>query len=88
MIEGQPRHFETPGAIVNRFAELVIFGLPIDHDARFRDRLEQIDLGSLSSAAGRHILPQGLVAVVVADASQVLGQLDGLGWAPVELDGG
>ena len=43
LIEGQPRHFETPGALVNRFASLVIHGLPVDHEAGFRDAWLQIN---------------------------------------------
>ena len=43
-IEGQARHFETPSALVNRFASLVIHGLPVDHEAGFADRLAGIEL--------------------------------------------
>jgi zinc protease len=87
LIEGHPRQFETPGAIVNRFAGLVIHDLPVDHDARFRERLAEINLESLAAAARRHIVPGALVAVVVADASRVLDQLKSLDWAPVEVEG-
>jgi zinc protease len=85
LIEGHPRHFESPGALVNRFASLVIHDLPVDHDAGFCDRLAQVNLDSLSAAATRHILPGALVAIVVADASSVRDQLEKLGWAPVEV---
>ncbi len=87
LIEGHPRQFETPGALVNRFAVLVIHDLPVDHDAGFRDRLAAINLDSLRWAAGRHIVPGALVAVVVADSSRVLDQLTRLDWAPVEVEG-
>ena len=53
LIEGQARHFETPSALVNRFASLVIHGLPVDHDAGFADRLAAIDLDSLIATASR-----------------------------------
>ena len=78
LIEGHPRHFESPGALVNRFAGLVIHDLPVDHDAGFCDRLAQINLPSLSAAATRHIVPGALVSVVVADASRVRDQLEKL----------
>ena len=85
LIEGHPRHFESPGALVNRFASLVIHDLPVDHDAGFCDRLAQINLESLAAAATRHIVPKALVAVVVADASSVRDQLEKLAWAPIEV---
>jgi predicted Zn-dependent peptidase len=85
LIEGHPRHFESPGALVNRFAGLVIHGLPVDHDAGFADRLAQINVDSLSDAATRHIVPGALVAVIVADASRVRDQLEKLPWAQVEV---
>jgi predicted Zn-dependent peptidase len=85
LIEGHPRHFESPGALVNRFAGLVIHDLPVDHDAGFADRLAAINIESLKFAAGRHIVPSGLIAVVVADASRVRDQLERLEWATVEV---
>ncbi len=87
LIEGHPRQFDTPGAVVNRFAGLVIHDLPVDHDSRFAERLAAIDLDSLSEAARRHIAPDALVAVVIADASRVFEQLKGLDWGPVEVEG-
>ena len=36
LIEGQARHFETPSALVSRYAGLFVHGLPPDHHARLR----------------------------------------------------
>ena len=44
LVEGQARHFETPSALVNRYARLIIHGLPADHEAGFADRLAAVDL--------------------------------------------
>jgi zinc protease len=85
LIEGHPRHFESPGALVNRFAGLVIHDLPVDHDAGFADRLAQINADSLLAAATRHIVPGALIALIVADASRVRDQLEKLTWAPLEV---
>jgi zinc protease len=85
LIEGHPRHFESPGALVTRFASLIIHDLPVDHDAGFCDRLAQVNLDSLAAAATRHILPEALIAVVVADASSVRDQLEKLPWAQLEV---
>ncbi len=85
LIEGHPRQFDTPGAVVNRFAALVVHDLPVDHDSGFAERLAAIDLESLADAATRHMVPGALVAVVIADASRVHEQLKGLDWGPLEL---
>jgi zinc protease len=84
LIEGQSRHFETPSALVNRYAGLIIHGLPPDHEAGFADRLAAIDLASLQVLAREKIDPESLVAIVVADAESVLGDLKSLDWADVE----
>jgi zinc protease len=84
LIEGQSRHFETPSALVNRYAGLIIHGLPPDHEAGFADRLAATDLASLQVLAREKIDPESLVAIVVADAESVLGDLKSLDWADVE----
>lgn len=85
LIEGQARQFETPSALVARYAGLYVHGLPADHHAHFAERLEGVSVASLAAVAARQIRPNALVAVVVADASSVLAPLQALGWAEVEL---
>ncbi|WP_169972988.1 M16 family metallopeptidase [Tautonia rosea] len=84
LLEGHARHFETPSDLVSRFASLFLHGLPADHHARFAERLDAVSLDSMARAASRRLRPEGLVAVVVADADDVLGPLEALGWGPVE----
>jgi zinc protease len=89
LVEGQARHFETPSALVARYAGLYLYGLPPDHHAGFADRLEAVTLEAMIEAARRRIDPEGLVTVVVADAESVAPGLERLGWAAVErLDEG
>jgi zinc protease len=84
LIEGQARHFETPSALVSRYAGLFLHGLPADYHARFAERLESVSLSTMEAAARRHVHPWGFVIVVVADAELVAGPLQALGWAEVE----
>ncbi len=89
LIEGQARNFETPAALVARYAGLYLYGSPPDHHAAFAERLEAVSLEGMIEAGCRHIDPAGLVAVVVADAESVGPGLERLGWAAVErLDEG
>jgi predicted Zn-dependent peptidase len=85
LVQGQPRHFETPAALVNRYANLLVHGLPADHEAGFSERLQRIDRDSLIAAARAQIHPDAMVVVVVADAAQVLEDLKRLEWAQAEL---
>ena len=87
LIEGHPRQFDTPGALVNRFAGLVIHDLPVDHDAGSPSAWPRSISTRFLQQRRRHIVADALVAVVVADASRVLEQLKSLDWAPVEVEG-
>ncbi|HEX8199032.1 MAG TPA: pitrilysin family protein, partial [Isosphaeraceae bacterium] len=80
LIEGQARHFETPSALISRYVGLFLHGLPPDDHARFAARLEAVTVDGLRAAAARHVRPEALVAVVVADASVVESPLVRLGW--------
>ena len=84
LIEGQARHFETPSALVSRYAGLFLHGLPDDYHARFAERIGEVRPASMEAAAARHVDPSSFVIVVVADAQAVLGPLEQLGWAQVE----
>ncbi len=84
LIEGQARQFETPSALVSRFAGLFLYDLPPNHHAGFADRLEAVTLDSMREAARSAVRPEAMVAVVVADAETAGPGLDRLGWAEVE----
>ena len=85
LVEGQARHFETPAALVSRYATLFLHALPLDHHARFAERLEGVSVESLAAAARRQIHPGALVVVVVADLSLVRAPLQRLDWAELEV---
>ena len=83
LIEGQARHFETPTALVARYAGLFLHRLPPDHHAGFADRLGAVTLATLDAAARRVVAPDRLTVVVVADTATVLGQLERLDWCQI-----
>jgi predicted Zn-dependent peptidase len=85
LIEGQARHFETPSALVSRYAGLFLYDLPRDDHARLAERLLSIDLEAMQAAARRHLDTGAFLYVVVADAASVRGPLEGLGWGEVEM---
>jgi zinc protease len=84
LIEGQARHFETPSALVARYAGLIVHDLPSDHHAQFAERLDAVTIDSLTVAAQRQLVPSALVVIVVADAELAAPQLETLSWADFE----
>lgn len=80
LIEGQARHFETPSALVSRYASLFLHGLPLDYHLHFADRLAGVTIESLQAVAQRQIHPESFIAVVVADADLVADPLKQLNW--------
>ena len=84
-VQVEAKQFETPGALVSRYAGLIVHGLPPDHHAHFADRLDGVSVASLAAVATRQIHPRSLVAVVVADATRVLDTLRHLEWGEVEI---
>ncbi|MDG3005150.1 M16 family metallopeptidase [Paludisphaera mucosa] len=85
LVEGQARHFETPSALVNRYANVFIHDLPLDSLATFPERIAAVDLDSVAAATRRNLDPRALVAVVVADAEHVRTQLESIPWADLEI---
>ena len=85
LVEGQARLFETPAALVSRYAGLFVHGLPIDEHARFPERLDGVTVESLCAVASRLFFPESLVVVVVADASVVAEPLKALTWAELSV---
>ncbi len=87
LIEGQARHFETPSALVSRYAALFLHDLPPDYHAGLADRLATVTTDAMLVAARRVVRPAEFVTVVVADAETVAGPLERLGWAAIERVG-
>ena len=85
LVEGQTRQFETPAALVNRYAHLFIHSLRPDYFVDFPDRLSRINLDALNATLHRRIHPEAIVAVVVANADDVIEPLKRLEWAELEI---
>ncbi len=72
---------------MGRFAGLFLHGLPADYHESLSNRLEAVTVDSMLEAAHRHIRPDRLIAVVVADAETTIQGLERLDWGPVERVG-
>ncbi|GMV07833.1 MAG: peptidase M16 [Gemmatimonadota bacterium] len=85
-----PLRVETVGQVAGRITEQVIFGLPDDYHATYRDRVRAITPEAAWEAGRRHIRPGEAQVVVVGDVDGVVPALEALGVGPVDVvaDGG
>jgi predicted Zn-dependent peptidase len=61
-----PLRMETTAQLASHLAESLVFDLPDDHQARFRDHVRAVTTDAAHEAVSRHIRPQELTVVVVA----------------------
>jgi predicted Zn-dependent peptidase len=80
-----PLRLETTGQVASRIAELIVYDLPDDHHARYRDRIRGVTRADASEAARRHVRPHEATVVVVGAASAVAGALEELGIGPLTV---
>jgi zinc protease len=80
-----PLRLQTTAALASRIAELVVFDLPIDYFASYRDRIGRVTAEDVHRVAREAIHPDRLAVVVVGDADQVAEPLRTLGLGPIEI---
>lgn len=71
-----PRRFETVSHVTGKVATQVIHGLPEDWWSRYRERVEAVDRSSAVESLRSRLDPSRLVAVVVAEAEEVVPDLE------------
>jgi zinc protease len=81
-----PLQLETTGQIAARIAELLIYDLPDDYYAGYRDRIRSVTLEEAHEAARQCIRPDEMTVVVGGDAKEIQGPLEELGWGPVTVE--
>ena len=80
-----PLRFETTSQVSSRVAELIVYGLPDDYHATYRDRIREVTPESALEAARRNVLPEEMAVVIVGAADEVRGPLEELNLGPVEV---
>jgi predicted Zn-dependent peptidase len=74
---------QTPRAIANALATLVVHDLPDDYHERLRDHLLAASVEEVSAAAAAHLFPRGLTLVVEGDAAAIRDDLAATGLGEV-----
>jgi len=80
-----PLRLETTGQVAARIAELIVYDLPDDHHARYRERIRAVTRADAADAARRHLRPGQATVVVVGAAEAVKGALEELGIGPLTV---
>jgi zinc protease len=78
-----PLRMETTAQIAAHLAESIVYDLPDDHQARFRDHIRAVTAEAARQAVARHIRPLEATVVVVGDADRVRAPLEALGVGPM-----
>lgn len=79
-----PLQLETTSQVAARIAELLVFDLPDDFFATYRDRIRSVTREGVMDAGRSVLRPDELVTLVVGDGARVRGPLEDLGLGPVE----
>ena len=81
-----PLRLETTGQIASQVAELLLYDLPEDYHATYRDKIREVTRDQALEAARRCIRPDEFTVVVGGDAGLVRGPLEQLGLGAVEVE--
>jgi zinc protease len=82
-----PLRLESVGQVAGLITEQVVYGLPDDYHATYRERIRAVTPEVAWEAARRHVRPHEAQVVVVGDASSVAPALESLALGPVEVVG-
>lgn len=80
-----PLRLQTTHGIASRLAELVVYGLPDDYFASYRERVLEVEDDEVLRVASTHIRPDDLTLVVVGDAEAIRPSLESLALGPLEI---
>ncbi len=87
LMRGYAQRFETLGQVAGEVAELEGFGLPLEGIADYPNRIEDVTLDQIRSAAAKYLKTDPLVLVVVGDAAKVEDGIRSLGLGePIRVD--
>lgn len=69
-----PIRAETQEGLTSLIVQQQIYDLPADYLQTYRDRVNEITIEDVASAANRYVLPAQMAIVIVGDAEEILAQ--------------
>lgn len=76
--------WETSGAIGSSIAELVRYALPDDYFQKYAGRIRSLNLGEVQAAVKEVVHPEGIVWILVGDASKIEAGLRELNFGKIQ----
>jgi len=86
LLLGYPGTFERIGSVSARFAQIPLYGRPLDWFERWPARVAAVTLEQANAAAQSYCGRFEYALVVAGDKAKVLPTLDGIGFDVVQLD--
>ncbi|HEY8853056.1 MAG TPA: insulinase family protein, partial [Gemmatimonadaceae bacterium] len=71
LVSGFPSSVQTVQQLAGRIQQLIIWGLPVDFYATYRERLAAVTPVEVQSAATSRLTPDNLIVVVAGDLSKI-----------------
>ena len=71
LVSGFPSSVQTVQALTNRFDQLIVWGLPVDFYATYRERLTAITAEEARRVAQSRLTPDNLIVVVAGDVAKI-----------------
>jgi zinc protease len=71
LVSGFPSSVQTVQALTGRLQSLIVWGLPVDFYATYRERLAAVTPDDVRKVASSRLTPNNLVIVVAGDASKI-----------------
>ena len=84
LVRSLPSAFETNAGISGAFANLFVYGLPLDYYARLPGDLTRVRPNAIERVAKRYLDPAGMVVVAVGERAAIEPPLEAGGMKPVQ----
>jgi len=82
---GFPGDFETNADLAGQYAELIVYGLPMNDYETYVDRVLAVTAADVQRVAEKYITPDRLAVVVVGDRQAIEAKLAALNLGPLTL---
>jgi zinc protease len=80
-----PGRFERGTDAAGTFAELFIFGLPLDYYSKLPETYNAVTVGQAQAAAQKYIVPEKLIVLAVGDRAKIEEEMKKLSLGKVEI---
>ena len=80
-----PGRFERGTDAVGTFAEIFVYGLPLDYFSRFPEMVEAVTPDQAQGVAQKYIHPEKIVVLAIGDRGKIEGEMKKLNLGKVEI---